>query len=460
MPGDPDIIALLGQSLREVANDIKREAGDVEALCGVESWKSKAADAFRETAHDTLDPLRKAYHRYDKAASAMGTRVRQDSVADWASALEHAQQMAAKALKAGQAAQDDHRAATKGIKGLPEHTPEDDPDRVRLKKQQDAASTDLDSAKSTLRQAKEIRDTAAKKAAGIIHRAITHDGMHDSGWDKFEDTVGSVVSGAGDFLKDVGLTVVSDLASIGNAMVDDLGSTLTVLGGLALIAGGAGEEVLGGLLDCTVIGAALGIPINVAAAAQIAVGVGMVGAGAANIARDAAGPDRVDMTSDGSGGGGGGGDWDASAEAGRTRPSGDPDPTAKPRGNPESLSKNDDATTIRAKGREVHSAETLARNGYDVEQSPGVQPNGTKPDFRIEGKIFDNYAPTAKNPRSVWDAIGKKVEKGQTERAVLNLGDSDADLGALRSQFHDWPIDGLKEVIVIDREGNVVHLYP
>ncbi|MFF4566516.1 hypothetical protein [Streptomyces sp. NPDC001435] len=84
MPGDPGIIALLGQSLREVANDIKREAGDVEALCGFESWKSKAADAFRETAHDTLEPLRKAYHRYDKAASAMGTRVRQDSVADWA----------------------------------------------------------------------------------------------------------------------------------------------------------------------------------------------------------------------------------------------------------------------------------------------------------------------------------------------------------------------------------------
>ncbi|MFI1565564.1 hypothetical protein ACH4ZX_21370 [Streptomyces sp. NPDC020490] len=43
VPGDPDAVALLGQSLRDVAQDIQREAGDVEALCGVESWKSKAA---------------------------------------------------------------------------------------------------------------------------------------------------------------------------------------------------------------------------------------------------------------------------------------------------------------------------------------------------------------------------------------------------------------------------------
>jgi len=40
------------------------------------------------------------------------------------------------------------------------------------------------------------------------------------------------------------------------------------------------------------------------------------------------------------------------------------------------------------------------------------------------------------------------------------LRDSDADLGALRQQFHSWPKEGLKEVMVIDREGNVVHLYP
>ncbi|MFC7257746.1 hypothetical protein [Streptomyces lutosisoli] len=458
VPGDPDAIALLGQSLRDTADDIWREAGDVEALCTVESWKSKAADTFRDTAQDTLKPLRKAYHRYDKAASAMGTRVRQDSVSDWASALEHAQQLADKALKAAQTAHGDHESAVKSIKDLPPHTPDDDPELVRLKKKRDQAAGALRDAKSALQHAKDVCDAAAQKAAKIIHRAITHDGMHDSGWDKFGNAVDSVVSGAEDVLKEVGETLVSDLASIGKAMVDDLGSTMAVLGGLGLAVAGVGEEAGGILLDATGIGAALGIPINVAAAAQIATGLSIAGVGAANIMNDAAGPDRVDMTSDGSGGGGG--DWDTAAKADRTKPSGQADPNAQPRGKPESLSKNDDAETVRAKGREVHSAETLSRQGYDVEQSPGKMPNGTKPDFRIEGKIFDNYAPTSDNPRSIWRAVEKKVDKGQTERVVLNLGDSDADLGALRQQFHSWPKEGLKEVMVIDREGNVVHLYP
>jgi hypothetical protein len=458
VPGDPDAIALLGQSLRDVADDIRREAGDVAALCAVESWKSKAADEFRDAAKDALKPLRLAYHRYDKAASAMGTRVRQDSVADWASALEHAQQLAARALRAGRAAHDDHQSATTSIDKLPKGTPDDDPELVRLKKQRDSAADDLDAAKSALRHAKDVRDSAAKKAAGVIQRAITHDGMHDSGWDKVSGTIGDVAGQVGDVLEEVGETVVSDLASVGNAMVHDIGSTLTVLGGLGLAAAGAGEEAGGVILDATGIGAAIGIPINVAAAAQIGVGLSMAGAGMADIVQDAAGPDRVDMTFDGNGGGGG--DWDTADEYPGTKPSRQPDPAAKPRGNPESISKNDDAETIRAKGREVHSAETLAKQGYDVEQSPGKLPNGRNPDFRIEGQVFDNYAPTADNPRSIWRGVEKKVNKGQTDRVVLNLGDSDVDMGALRAQFHDWPVNGLNEVMVIDRAGNIVHLYP
>ncbi len=457
VPGDPDAIALLGQSLREVADDIQREAGDVAALCGVESWKSKAADAFRDTAHDTLKPLRMAYHRYDKAASAMGTRVHPDSTMDWASALEHAQQLADRALKAARAADADHRSAAKAIGDLPSQTKDDDPESVRLKKKRDDATDDLSAAKSALREAKHVRDNAADRAAQVIHRAITHDGMHDSRWDKFENAVDTIASDVGDTLKDVGEVLVSDLASIGRAMVDDLGSTMAVLAGLSLATAGVGEEAGGILLDATGIGAALGIPINVAAAAQIAAGLSIAGVGAANIMNDAAGPDRVDMTSDGSGGGG---DWDTADRVDRTKPSQEPNPDAQPRGKPESLSKNDDAETIRAKGREVHSADTLAKQGYDVEQGPGTLPNGRNPDFRIEGKIFDNYAPTSDKPRSIYDAIQKKVKKAQTDRAVVNLGDSDVDLGALRSQFHSWPMGGLKEVIVIDRAGNIVHLYP
>ncbi|MGW7427367.1 CdiA C-terminal domain-containing protein [Streptomyces sp. NPDC054813] len=256
---------------------------------------------------------------------------RRGSTADWASALEHAQQLADKA------AHTDQEAALRSIQGLPKDTADHDPRRVRLNRQRDQAAGDLSNAKSALQHARDVRDDAAKQAAKVIHRAITHDGMHDSGWDKLGDTVDSIASDVGDFLKDAGEVLVSDLASLGNAMLHDTGSTLSVLGGLALVVGGLGEEA--------------GIP-----------------------------------------------------EQERRR--------------------------------------------------------GTKPDFRIEGQIFDNYAPTASSPRSIWSAVEKKVDKGQTERVVLNLGDSNADLGALQKQCHDWPKAGLKEVLVIDRAGNVVHLYP
>ena len=56
-----------------------------------------------------------------------------------------------------------------------------------------------------------------------------------------------------------------------------------------------------------------------------------------------------------------------------------------------------------------------------------------KPDYCIEGQIFDNVAPATNNPRNVADRILRKVEAGQTER--------------------------LKEAVVIDKNGNVLHNY-
>jgi hypothetical protein len=43
---------------------------------------------------------------------------------------------------------------------------------------------------------------------------------------------------------------------------------------------------------------------------------------------------------------------------------------------------------------------------------------------------------------------------------VLNLTDSPVDVGVMRAQLHDWPIKGLREVIAIDKQGNISHLYP
>ena len=72
----------------------------------------------------------------------------------------------------------------------------------------------------------------------------------------------------------------------------------------------------------------------------------------------------------------------------------------------------------------------------------------------------DNYAPTSDRPRNIAKEMQKKVDKGQTDRIVLNLSDSPVDLGEMSAQLHDWPIKGLKEVTVIDRQGNVIHFYP
>ncbi|MBV9026657.1 MAG: hypothetical protein JO362_23310 [Streptomycetaceae bacterium] len=307
VPGDPEAVVLLALTLREVADDIVREANEIKALASVESWKSKAADEFRKSAGKAEEGLRKAFHRYGIASEALGTSVHESGGSDpYAAELAKAQRISLKALRDAQAADADHRSAQRALDQQPQHTPADDPLSVSLRKKRDAAAADLKSAHTLLDSAKDIRDAAAKRAAHAIHRAITHDGLHDSGWDEFKADVGSVVSGAGHIAEDVGLTVLSGLASFGNAALHDPGSLAAVAGGLGLMVLGAGGEVGGTLVACTGVGVIPGAAIDVFSAGMIASGVGMAGLGLASIASDAAGPDRVDMTSQGSGGGGSG----------------------------------------------------------------------------------------------------------------------------------------------------------
>ncbi|RZK44462.1 MAG: hypothetical protein EOO61_03730 [Hymenobacter sp.] len=110
--------------------------------------------------------------------------------------------------------------------------------------------------------------------------------------------------------------------------------------------------------------------------------------------------------------------------------------------------------------RENESADILAQAGYDVEQNP-LSPNPPKkPDYRIEGKIFDNYAPTSSSPRNIWSNTGTKVEEEQTTRVVLNLRGSKVDVPALTKQFQTYPIPKLEEVIIITKDGGISHLLP
>jgi hypothetical protein len=113
-----------------------------------------------------------------------------------------------------------------------------------------------------------------------------------------------------------------------------------------------------------------------------------------------------------------------------------------------------DAPTTRSLIRENQSADILSTNGFLVEQNPVVA--GSKnPDYLINNQIFDNYAPSTGNVRNMASEIGQKVSKGQTDNVVINLLDSSATAAKVRAQLINYPILGLKEVIIIDRSGNI-----
>jgi hypothetical protein len=151
---------------------------------------------------------------------------------------------------------------------------------------------------------------------------------------------------------------------------------------------------------------------------------------------------------------GGGGD-------GPTRPSIEPSPTNRPRGRPQRINPRDDEATRRSLQRENDSADVLARHGYDLEHQPHLpEVAPRKPDYLIEGRIFDNYAPGRAGVRNIWSEVyGKVVDKQQADRIILNLTDSRVTMDALRRQFADWPIEGLKEIIIVKGE-TVIPFFP
>jgi hypothetical protein len=117
-------------------------------------------------------------------------------------------------------------------------------------------------------------------------------------------------------------------------------------------------------------------------------------------------------------------------------------------GQPKQPHPNDDPETMRGLRRENESARVLADNGYDVEQSP-LSKGPKQPDYKLNGEYADCYAPMTSNPRSIRDTIALKVNKGQADRIVLNLDDSQVTLEALKKHLLENPIADLKEIIVL-----------
>lgn len=134
----------------------------------------------------------------------------------------------------------------------------------------------------------------------------------------------------------------------------------------------------------------------------------------------------------------------------------------KPGGTPEPLKGNEEKQ--RSAQRENESANLLANAGFEIFQSPnGSSPSTvtgvSDPDYLIEGKVFDAYSPKSNNIGTIAGTIKDKVEKGQTRRVVLNLDDSDVSVIDVNRNLNEYPIDELKEVIVI-KKGEIftIHL--
>lgn len=156
-------------------------------------------------------------------------------------------------------------------------------------------------------------------------------------------------------------------------------------------------------------------------------------------------------------------------KAGHTLPSLPPDANRLPKGDPKVRTKNDvNTANLQAIARENESAEILAKVGYDIEQLPdsitGKIQRVKKPDYKIEGETFDHYAPTTSNPRSIATTLeGKITDKKtgvmQADRFVLNLDDSNVSLEQMKKQLEDYPLPGLKEIILV-KGGEVTLFFP
>ena len=146
---------------------------------------------------------------------------------------------------------------------------------------------------------------------------------------------------------------------------------------------------------------------------------------------------------------------------------------AAPEGHPTRIEPDDDAETRRSIEMENSGAVTIANAGYRIKQNPTTEEvaqarlasgdlgaPAKNPDYLIEGRVFDCYSPTnpTKSVRGVWWETQRKIQKLQTQRVVVNMENWAGDLSALRRQFADWPVEGLKEVKVITPNGTIVQI--
>ncbi|MDH6452008.1 MULTISPECIES: putative T7SS-secreted protein [unclassified Streptomyces] len=292
VPGSPDSLTTTAQALLAYG-DVLIEAGEGLAKVDTEDgWRGPAGDAFRDRFHGQPARWTEAGKEFHTAANALY---------DYLHTLRAAQQRAAEAISqyargetATTNAKNAHDRQVGEARGRGDNTeiPFDDPGEA----DRAAARAALDTARGNV-------ETAGHTAAALVRKATESAPERPGFWSKVGDFLGDV----GDGLVDGGKTVVNDLASFGNAMLQHPGDSAAMLGGMLLAGVSAGGEGLGVALDATGVGAIAGVPLNVVSAAGITAGVGLAGAGAVDLAQHATSDSQVEplrMNSEGSGTGG------------------------------------------------------------------------------------------------------------------------------------------------------------
>ncbi|PSB46622.1 hypothetical protein C7B67_20035 [filamentous cyanobacterium Phorm 6] len=142
----------------------------------------------------------------------------------------------------------------------------------------------------------------------------------------------------------------------------------------------------------------------------------------------------------------------------RTTPSLKPDPNRQPSGSKTKTPAKANAENIRGIARENESAEILSKVGYNVEQNPIVS-GSRNPDYKIEARIFDCYAPTTSSPSRIIATLKQKVVNGQSDRFILNLDDTQVSLADIQANLTQYPQTEIKEIIIV-RGGTILQFLP
>ncbi|WP_445528261.1 putative T7SS-secreted protein [Streptomyces cyslabdanicus] len=186
VPGDVEEVRRESRRLGKLATTIGEQVERLRAIGrDTEALKGKYAGTLREKADDLAGKLGKTHHRYSHVSGYLG---------HWADDLQECQKQADAALEDAQEAKRrvDAHQPPHGQHKKSDNEPTDAERRAETARQHalSRAEDDLGAARSKLDKAISHRDERAGHWAGKIKRAISKDGLHDKGWDKFKNWVG------------------------------------------------------------------------------------------------------------------------------------------------------------------------------------------------------------------------------------------------------------------------------